>query len=134
MIIVYTVGELLRQWRHRRLLSLLDLAIAADDASRSLWIADSFNLGNPSGGITTIELAKRPAVDSASRALIGLASGELQDLSNPDPNLKINDAEVYRLRPGGEHQGEKPWLALHGCFKAFCEDFPYHFRRSNTAF
>jgi len=38
---MYTVGELLRQWRHRRRLSQLDLAIAADVSARHVSLVET---------------------------------------------------------------------------------------------
>ncbi|MCL7456063.1 helix-turn-helix transcriptional regulator [Micromonospora echinofusca] len=40
-MIVHTVGELLRQWRHRRGLSQLDLAIAADVSARHVSLVET---------------------------------------------------------------------------------------------
>ncbi|MFI6603874.1 helix-turn-helix domain-containing protein [Nonomuraea sp. NPDC050536] len=44
---MYTVGELLRQWRHRRRLSQLDLAIAADVSARHVSLVET-GKSNPS--------------------------------------------------------------------------------------
>jgi transcriptional regulator with XRE-family HTH domain len=41
LLIVHTVGELLRQWRHRRGLSQLDLAIAADVSARHVSLVET---------------------------------------------------------------------------------------------
>ncbi|SCG64964.1 Helix-turn-helix domain-containing protein [Micromonospora echinaurantiaca] len=40
-MIVYAVGELLRQWRQRRGLSQLDLAIAADVSARHVSLVET---------------------------------------------------------------------------------------------
>jgi transcriptional regulator with XRE-family HTH domain len=40
-MIMYSVGELLRQWRHRRGLSQLDLAIAADVSARHVSLVET---------------------------------------------------------------------------------------------
>jgi transcriptional regulator with XRE-family HTH domain len=44
---MHTVGELLRQWRHRRRLSQLDLAIAADVSARHVSLVET-GKSNPS--------------------------------------------------------------------------------------
>jgi DNA-binding XRE family transcriptional regulator len=41
LTVVYGVGELLRQWRQRRGLSQLDLAIAADVSARHVSLVET---------------------------------------------------------------------------------------------
>jgi transcriptional regulator with XRE-family HTH domain len=70
---VYTVGELLRQWRHRRRLSQLDLAIAADVSARHVSLVET-GKSNPSAGMV-LRLAEQLDVPLRERNRLLLAAG-----------------------------------------------------------
>jgi len=70
---VYTVGELLRQWRHRRRLSQLDLAIAADVSARHVSLVET-GRSNPSAGMV-LRLAEQLDVPLRERNRLLLAAG-----------------------------------------------------------
>ena len=70
---MYTVGELLRQWRHRRRLSQLDLAIAADVSARHVSLVET-GKSNPSAGMV-LRLAEQLDVPLRERNRLLLAVG-----------------------------------------------------------
>lgn len=70
---MYTVGELLRQWRHRRRLSQLDLAIAADVSARHVSLVET-GKSNPSAGMV-LRLADQLDVPLRERNRLLLAAG-----------------------------------------------------------
>jgi transcriptional regulator with XRE-family HTH domain len=70
---VYTVGELLRQWRHRRRLSQLDLAIAADVSARHVSLVET-GKSNPSAAMV-LRLAEHLDVPLRERNRLLLAAG-----------------------------------------------------------
>ncbi|GAA5063313.1 helix-turn-helix transcriptional regulator [Thermocatellispora tengchongensis] len=68
-----TVGELLRRWRHRRRLSQLDLAIAADVSARHVSLVET-GKSNPSAGMI-LRLADQLDVPLRERNRMLLAAG-----------------------------------------------------------
>ncbi|QFR02386.1 helix-turn-helix domain-containing protein [Streptomyces phaeolivaceus] len=68
-----TVGEHLRQWRHRRRLSQLDLAIAADVSARHISLVET-GRSNPSADMV-LRLADHLDVPLRDRNLLLLAAG-----------------------------------------------------------
>ncbi|GGL16833.1 transcriptional regulator [Sphaerisporangium melleum] len=70
---MYTVGELLRQWRHRRRLSQLDLAIAADVSARHVSLVET-GKSNPSAEMI-LRLAEQLDVPLRERNRLLLAAG-----------------------------------------------------------
>ncbi|MCF2533769.1 helix-turn-helix domain-containing protein [Yinghuangia soli] len=68
-----TVGELLRQWRHQRRLSQLDLAIAADVSARHVSLIETGKT-NPSAAMV-LRLAARLDVPLRERNRLLLAAG-----------------------------------------------------------
>jgi transcriptional regulator with XRE-family HTH domain len=72
-MIVYTVGELLRQWRQRRGLSQLDLAIAADVSARHVSLVET-GRSKPSADMI-LRLADQLHVPLRDRNRLLLAGG-----------------------------------------------------------
>ncbi|MGP3957915.1 helix-turn-helix domain-containing protein [Nonomuraea sp. 3N208] len=70
---MHTVGELLRQWRHRRRLSQLDLAIAADVSARHVSLVET-GKSNPSADMI-LRLADQLDVPLRERNRPLLAAG-----------------------------------------------------------
>ncbi|NUO97235.1 MAG: helix-turn-helix transcriptional regulator [Nonomuraea sp.] len=70
---MHTVGEQLRQWRHRRRLSQLDLAIAADVSARHVSLVET-GKSNPSADMI-IRLAEQLDVPLRERNRLLLAAG-----------------------------------------------------------
>ncbi|WAZ26988.1 helix-turn-helix transcriptional regulator [Streptomyces cinnabarinus] len=70
---MHTVGELLRQWRHRRRLSQLDLAIAADVSARHVSLVETGKT-NPSADMV-LRLAEQLDVPLRERNRLLLAAG-----------------------------------------------------------
>ena len=70
---MYTVGELLRQWRQRRGLSQLDLAIAADVSARHVSLVET-GRSNPSADMI-LRLADQLQVPLRDRNRLLLAAG-----------------------------------------------------------
>ncbi|MFB9834969.1 helix-turn-helix domain-containing protein [Actinoallomurus acaciae] len=70
---VHTVGELLRQWRHRRRLSQLELAIAADVSARHVSLVET-GRSNPSADMV-LRLADQLDVPLRERNRLLLAAG-----------------------------------------------------------
>src|SRR5689334_2205648 len=70
---VDTVGELLRQWRHRRGLSQLDLAIAADVSARHVSLVET-GKSRPSADMI-LRLADQLQVPLRDRNRLLLAAG-----------------------------------------------------------
>ncbi|TDC56161.1 XRE family transcriptional regulator [Actinomadura sp. KC345] len=70
---MHTVGELLRQWRHRRRLSQLDLAIAADVSARHVSLVET-GKSNPSAEMI-LRLADQLDVPLRERNRLLLAAG-----------------------------------------------------------
>ncbi|SDL20301.1 helix-turn-helix domain-containing protein [Nonomuraea jiangxiensis] len=70
---MYTVGEQLRQWRHRRRLSQLDLAIAADISARHVSLVET-GKSNPSADMI-LRLADQLDVPLRERNRLLLAAG-----------------------------------------------------------
>ncbi|GAA3713587.1 helix-turn-helix transcriptional regulator [Nonomuraea antimicrobica] len=70
---MHTVGEQLRQWRHRRRLSQLDLAIAADVSARHVSLVET-GKSNPSAGMI-LRLAEQLDVPLRERNRLLLAAG-----------------------------------------------------------
>ncbi|MGK3941445.1 helix-turn-helix transcriptional regulator [Streptomyces caeruleatus] len=70
---MHTVGELLRQWRHRRRLSQLDLAIAADVSARHVSLVET-GKSNPSADMV-LRLADQLDVPLRDRNRLLLAAG-----------------------------------------------------------
>ncbi|MDC0716642.1 helix-turn-helix domain-containing protein [Nannocystis bainbridge] len=68
-----TVGELLRQWRHRRRLSQLELALAADVSPRHVSLVET-GKSNPSADMV-LRLAKQLGVPLRERNRLLLAAG-----------------------------------------------------------
>ncbi|MGP4005752.1 helix-turn-helix domain-containing protein [Streptomyces sp. 4N124] len=68
-----TIGELLRQWRHRRRLSQLDLALAADVSARHVSLVET-GKSNPSADMV-LRLAKQLDVPLRERNRLLLAAG-----------------------------------------------------------
>src|SRR5687767_6633254 len=73
LMIVYTVGELLRQWRQRRGLSRLDLAIAADVSARHVSLVET-GKSQPSADMI-LRLADQLRVPLRDRNRLLLAGG-----------------------------------------------------------
>jgi transcriptional regulator with XRE-family HTH domain len=72
-MIVYTIGELLRQWRQRRGLSQLDLAIAADVSARHVSLVET-GKSKPSAEMV-LRLADQLRVPLRDRNRLLLAAG-----------------------------------------------------------
>ncbi|MFI0410545.1 helix-turn-helix domain-containing protein [Actinomadura sp. 3N508] len=72
-MLVHTVGELLRQWRHHRRLSQLDLAIAADVSARHVSLVET-GKSNPSADMV-LRLADQLDVPLRDRNRLLLAAG-----------------------------------------------------------
>src|SRR5690349_4218455 len=72
-MIVYTVGELLRQWRQRRGLSQLDLSIAADVSARHVSLVET-GKSKPSADMI-LRLADQLHVPLRDRNQLLLAAG-----------------------------------------------------------
>ncbi|GGU95834.1 transcriptional regulator [Actinomadura cremea] len=72
-VIVHTVGELLREWRHRRRLSQLDLAIAADVSARHVSLVET-GRSSPSADMV-LRLADQLDVPLRDRNRLLLAAG-----------------------------------------------------------
>ncbi len=72
-MIVHTVGEQLREWRHRRRLSQLDLAIAADVSARHVSLVET-GKSNPSADMV-LRLADQLHVPLRDRNRLLLAAG-----------------------------------------------------------
>ncbi|MDI2127109.1 helix-turn-helix domain-containing protein [Yinghuangia seranimata] len=70
---MHTVGELLRQWRHRRRLSQLDLALAADVSARHVSLVET-GRSRPSAEMV-LRLAERLDVPLRERNRLLLAAG-----------------------------------------------------------
>ncbi|MEU4512396.1 helix-turn-helix transcriptional regulator [Nonomuraea wenchangensis] len=70
---MHTVGELLRQWRHRRRLSQLDLAIAADVSARHVSLVET-GKSRPSAEMI-VRLAEQLDVPLRERNRLLLAAG-----------------------------------------------------------
>ncbi|MFG6196959.1 helix-turn-helix domain-containing protein [Nonomuraea sp. JJY05] len=70
---MHTVGELLRRWRHRRRLSQLDLAIAADVSARHVSLVET-GRSNPSADMI-LRLAEQLDVPLRERNRLLLAAG-----------------------------------------------------------
>ncbi|MEU9022793.1 helix-turn-helix transcriptional regulator [Actinomadura sp. NPDC048394] len=70
---MHTVGELLRQWRHRRRLSQLDLAIAADVSARHVSLVET-GKSNPSADMV-LRLVDQLDVPLRDRNHLLLAAG-----------------------------------------------------------
>ncbi|MGQ4382547.1 helix-turn-helix domain-containing protein [Streptomyces sp. SAS_270] len=70
---MHTIGELLRQWRHRRRLSQLDLAIAADVSARHVSLVET-GKSNPSAEMV-LRLADQLDVPLRERNRLLLAAG-----------------------------------------------------------
>ncbi|NEV88964.1 helix-turn-helix transcriptional regulator [Streptomyces tendae] len=70
---MHTVGELLRQWRHRRRLSQLDLALAADVSARHVSLVET-GRSNPSADMV-LRLADQLDVPLRERNALLLAAG-----------------------------------------------------------
>ncbi|MEU5506812.1 helix-turn-helix domain-containing protein [Streptomyces fungicidicus] len=70
---MHTVGELLRQWRHRRRLSQLDLAIAADVSARHVSLVET-GKSRPSADMV-LRLADQLDVPLRERNRLLLAAG-----------------------------------------------------------
>lgn len=68
-----TIGELLRQWRHRRRLSQLELALAADVSPRHVSLVET-GKSNPSADMV-LRLAKQLGVPLRERNRLLLAAG-----------------------------------------------------------
>lgn len=73
LMIVHTVGELLRQWRQRRGLSQLDLAIAADVSARHVSLVET-GRSRPSADMI-LRLAEQLHVPLRDRNRLLLAAG-----------------------------------------------------------
>ncbi len=73
LMIVYAVGELLRQWRKRRGLSQLDLAIAADVSARHVSLVET-GKSTPSADMI-LRLADQLHVPLRDRNRLLLAAG-----------------------------------------------------------
>jgi transcriptional regulator with XRE-family HTH domain len=72
-MIVYTVGELLRQWRHRRGISQLDLALAAEVSARHVSLVET-GKSRPSADMI-LRLADQLHVPLRDRNRLLLAAG-----------------------------------------------------------
>ncbi|MGW2150013.1 helix-turn-helix domain-containing protein [Nonomuraea bangladeshensis] len=70
---MHTVGDLLREWRHRRRLSQLDLAIAADVSARHVSLVET-GKSRPSAGMI-VRLAEQLDVPLRERNRLLLAAG-----------------------------------------------------------
>ncbi|MEO3766125.1 helix-turn-helix transcriptional regulator [Streptomyces sp. B8F3] len=70
---MHTIGDLLRQWRHRRRLSQLDLALAADVSARHVSLIETGKT-NPSAAMV-LRLADQLAVPLRERNRLLLAAG-----------------------------------------------------------
>ncbi|MET7329788.1 helix-turn-helix transcriptional regulator [Nonomuraea sp. NPDC005650] len=112
---MHTVGELLRQWRHRRRLSQLDLAIAADVSARHVSLVET-GKSNPSADMI-LRLADQLDVPLRERNRLLLAAGF---------------APRYAERPPGGEALSTAWGAVERVLRAH-EPYPalVHDRRWN---
>ncbi|GAA2639152.1 helix-turn-helix transcriptional regulator [Actinomadura fulvescens] len=91
-MIVHTAGELLRQWRHRRRLSQLDLAIAADVSARHVSLVET-GKSNPSADMV-LRLADQLDVPLRERNRLLLAAG----FAPRYPERPLGDAALSAAR------------------------------------
>ncbi|MGC4746153.1 helix-turn-helix domain-containing protein [Micromonospora sp. DT201] len=107
-MIVYTVGELLRQWRQRRGLSQLDLAIAADVSARHVSLVET-GKSRPSADMI-LRLADQLHVPLRDRNRLLLAAGfapRYAERPLDDPALSAALDSVRRVL-----QAHEPYPAL----------------------
>ncbi|MEU4473308.1 helix-turn-helix transcriptional regulator [Micromonospora sp. NPDC023888] len=107
-MIVYTVGELLRQWRQRRGLSQLDLAIAADVSARHVSLVET-GRSRPSADMI-LRLAEQLHVPLRDRNRLLLAAGfapRYAERPLDDPALSAALDSVRRVL-----QAHEPYPAL----------------------
>ncbi|MEU7799775.1 helix-turn-helix transcriptional regulator [Micromonospora arborensis] len=107
-MIVYTVGELLRQWRQRRRLSQLDLAIAADVSARHVSLVET-GRSRPSADMI-LRLAEQLHVPLRDRNRLLLAAGfapRYAERPLDDPALSAALDSVRRVL-----QAHEPYPAL----------------------
>jgi transcriptional regulator with XRE-family HTH domain len=103
---MHTVGELLRQWRHRRRLSQLDLAIAADVSARHVSLVET-GKSRPSAEMI-LRLAEQLDVPLRERNRLLLAAGF---------------APRYAERPLGRQALSAAWGAIERVLRAH-EPYP----------
>ncbi|MCY1013966.1 helix-turn-helix transcriptional regulator [Nannocystis pusilla] len=92
-----TIGELLRQWRHRRRLSQLELALAADVSPRHVSLVET-GKSNPSADMV-LRLAKQLGVRCASAT--GCCSPRASHLGTPSGRSTTTRCR----RPGTRSRG-----------------------------
>ncbi|MGW4637774.1 helix-turn-helix domain-containing protein [Sphaerisporangium sp. NPDC004334] len=103
---MYTVGELLRQWRHRRRLSQLDLALAAEVSARHVSLVET-GKSRPSAEMI-LRLAEQLDVPLRERNRLLLAAGF---------------APRYAERPIGQEALSAAWDAIERVLRAH-EPYP----------
>ncbi|MDL4815142.1 helix-turn-helix domain-containing protein [Actinomadura opuntiae] len=105
---MHTVGELLRQWRHRRRLSQLDLAIAADVSPRHVSLVET-GKSNPSAEMV-VRLADQLDVPLRDRNRLLLAAG----FAPRYPERPLGDGALTAARNAVERvlRAHEPYPAL----------------------
>ncbi|MFB4303035.1 helix-turn-helix domain-containing protein [Actinomadura sp. NTSP31] len=105
---MHTVGELLRQWRHRRRLSQLDLAIAADVSPRHVSLVET-GKSNPSADMV-VRLADQLDVPLRDRNRLLLAAG----FAPRYPERPLDDGALTAARNAVERvlRAHEPYPAL----------------------
>lgn len=97
------IGELLREWRHRKRLSQLDLAIHAEVSSRHISFVET-GRAVPSSAMV-LHLAERLDVPLSERNRLLLAAGHapvFQDPPRDDPDLARARATIEQVLLGHE--------------------------------
>jgi transcriptional regulator with XRE-family HTH domain len=107
-MIVYTVGELLRQWRQRRGLSQLDLALAADVSARHVSLVET-GRSKPSADMI-LRLADQLHVPLRDRNRLLLAAG----FAPRYPERPLDDAALSAARDAVRRvlRAHEPYPAL----------------------
>lgn len=108
LVIVYTVGELLRQWRDRRRLSQLDLAIAADVSARHVSLVET-GKSRPSADMI-LRLADQLDVPLRDRNQLLLAAGFAPRY--PERPLDSDPLSAARDAVGRVLRAHEPYPAL----------------------
>ncbi|MFB9445127.1 helix-turn-helix transcriptional regulator [Dactylosporangium vinaceum] len=119
---MYTVGELLRQWRHRRGLSQLDLAIAADVSARHVSLVET-GRSKPSAAMV-LRLADQLHVPLRDRNRLLLAAG----FAPRFPERPLHDAAL-----SAAHDAVRRVIAAHEPYPALVFDRRWNILMTNRA-
>ncbi|GAA3452025.1 helix-turn-helix domain-containing protein [Dactylosporangium matsuzakiense] len=119
---MYTVGELLRQWRHRRGLSQLDLAIAADVSARHVSLVET-GRSKPSAAMV-LRLADQLHVPLRDRNRLLLAAG----FAPRFPERPLHDTAL-----SAAHDAVRRVIAAHEPYPALVFDRRWNILMTNRA-